>query len=258
MLLWLVGCSVAFVPTHTTWVTSKHYDAPLAEPAKHQVTATVSRGAVAMSTPKRRKSSAQKQSSKAPTKRFVSPSSANTGEDMQQQQHEVANLREQLSRATQKVDELRAMNRRLRTAIEPTRKRVRGLRKVSSDPLVFTIDDFVDVETCAQLLDGSGSAMWQLLQQEDDASKAQVRSLRVRLQTLDLLCALPDRTDRTSSPSRGSSPLLRSWRASSSKGSGASTTGFASTTPTRPMARTLSPTPMACTWTPITRPGSVL
>ena len=89
-------------------------------------------------------------------------------------QMQVAALQTQLSDATKKIEELMAVNRRLIATTVPAKKKVRGLRKISSNPLIFTIDDFVDAETCAKLLSGKGSAMYQLLEQDDDASQAQL------------------------------------------------------------------------------------
>ena len=52
-------------------------------------------------------------------------------------------------------------------AVPVPRKKIRALRKVSSMPLVFMIDEFVDKETCARLKGGGGSAMWQVLEQDN-------------------------------------------------------------------------------------------
>ena len=86
---------------------------------------------------------------------------------------EASSLRSKLADALRLVDDLRAENKELqsttaalsRAAAAPrARKRIRGLRKLSSSPLVFTIDDFVDEQMCKQLRGGGGHAMWELIQ----------------------------------------------------------------------------------------------
>mmetsp|Transcript_68789 Transcript_68789/g.138293 ORF Transcript_68789/g.138293 Transcript_68789/m.138293 type:complete len:423 (-) Transcript_68789:17-1285(-) len=78
---------------------------------------------------------------------------------------EVACLRSELADAVQIIAELRAENARLRLLPEPASpprlqssgRFPRGLRQVSSQPLVFTIDDFVDAAMCEALLSPDSS-----------------------------------------------------------------------------------------------------
>ena len=66
---------------------------------------------------------------------------------------EVASLKAQLADALQTISELRAEAQQSGSDATATpAKRIRALRQVSSNPLVFTIDDFVDETTCAALL----------------------------------------------------------------------------------------------------------
>ena len=46
-------------------------------------------------------------------------------------------------------------------ALSPPPLRIRALRQLSEKPLVFSIDDFMDVETCQALEEGEAHASYQ-------------------------------------------------------------------------------------------------
>lgn len=158
MLLWCVGCCSATFVLPATTMKHAHRKEPLLHTAAHCSDAQLSGARACLIEAAMRKGSKKRSSG-----------STNGGfGGARELQSEVKTLRSQLADAQRLVDELGAENDRLRASVDtaapsvPRSKRVRGLRKVSSTPLVFTIDDFVDADMCAKLLQSSGSATGQL------------------------------------------------------------------------------------------------